>query len=294
MSTALHLPAPILQFFDNNGVPLSGGSLSTFAAGTTTALATFSDPGLTTPNPVVITLDTAGRPSVSGSTVALFGAGATGYKFVVKDINGVTIPVGGDNIILPPTAAVAIPAPSSPNQVIRSTDGVVWTASDSPQLANLTLVNPLPLGSGGVGASLSATGGAHQFLKQSSVGASVTVVQPAYSDISGAPLANPLGVWDATKVVSTVYGPTATDGLVLATVSASSNGSGAVISGLTDGSNPPTTQRARAWMQRQDGTVALPDACLMFPVRKGDYWEVTYSLGSGTATNAVFFIPLGS
>jgi hypothetical protein len=43
----------------------------------------------------------------------------------------------------------------------------------------------LDLAHGGTAANLSATGGSHQFLRQNSVGAAITVVQPAFTDLSG-------------------------------------------------------------------------------------------------------------
>ncbi len=51
--------------------------------------------------------------------------------------------------------------------------------------ANHALTGVADVSQGGTGADLSATGGVHQFLKQSSVGAAITVGQPAASDISG-------------------------------------------------------------------------------------------------------------
>ena len=46
-------PAPVgrQQFFSNTGVPLSGGKLYTYVAGTTTPLATYTDVGLSVANP---------------------------------------------------------------------------------------------------------------------------------------------------------------------------------------------------------------------------------------------------
>ena len=54
------------QFFDNSGVPLSGGKLYSYAAGTTTPVATYtSSNGLTAhSNPIV--LDAAGRVPAGG------------------------------------------------------------------------------------------------------------------------------------------------------------------------------------------------------------------------------------
>lgn len=61
---AVLLPNPIIQFFDNNGDPLSGGKLYTYAAGTTTPKATYTDSTGGTPlsNPVI--LDAYGRASI--------------------------------------------------------------------------------------------------------------------------------------------------------------------------------------------------------------------------------------
>lgn len=76
-------PAPKLQFFDNNGDPLVGGLLYTYAAGTTTPLATFVDyTGLTAnTNPVV--LNSRGEANVWLSSQK--------YKFILKSSTGVEI-----------------------------------------------------------------------------------------------------------------------------------------------------------------------------------------------------------
>lgn len=69
------------QFFDNNGNPLSGGKIYTYAAGTTTPNPTYttnSDSSLHT-NPIV--LDAAGRVPSGGEIWLQLGVG---YKFVVK------------------------------------------------------------------------------------------------------------------------------------------------------------------------------------------------------------------
>lgn len=76
-------PDPRLQFFANDGSPLVGGKLYTYAAGTTTPLATYTSiTGLTAnTNPVI--LDSRGEASVWFS--------AAKYKFVLKDANDVEI-----------------------------------------------------------------------------------------------------------------------------------------------------------------------------------------------------------
>lgn len=70
------------QFFDDNGVPLSGGKLYTYAAGTTTPKAAYTDYTGATPHTNPIILDAAGRPP---SEIWLTFGDA--YKFILKDSN---------------------------------------------------------------------------------------------------------------------------------------------------------------------------------------------------------------
>jgi len=80
------------QFFDNNGVPLAGGLIYTYAAGTTTPQATFttSAGSISHTNPIV--LDSAGRVNEIWLT-----SGVT-YKFIIRDSAGVLIGTF-DNIV---------------------------------------------------------------------------------------------------------------------------------------------------------------------------------------------------
>jgi hypothetical protein len=71
---------PGAQFFDDNGDPLSGGKIFTYAAGTTTPKATFTDFTGATPHANPIILDAAGRPP---SEVWLTYGDS--YKFILKD-----------------------------------------------------------------------------------------------------------------------------------------------------------------------------------------------------------------
>jgi hypothetical protein len=66
MNTAL-LPVPRIQFSDANGVRLAGGFVYSYAAGTTTPLATYQD--------------ASGSASIWLSTAA--------YKIVLEDVNNV-------------------------------------------------------------------------------------------------------------------------------------------------------------------------------------------------------------
>jgi hypothetical protein len=81
-------PSPIggfaAQFFDNNGVILSGGKIYTYAAGTTTPRATYTSVSGATPHSNPIVLDSAGRVP-SGETWLTEGQS---YKFVMETSTG--------------------------------------------------------------------------------------------------------------------------------------------------------------------------------------------------------------
>jgi hypothetical protein len=66
-------PQPKLQFLDNNGVPLSGGKVYTYAAGTTTPLTTYTDYTGNTANSNPVILDSRGECSI--------WLGTSSYKF---------------------------------------------------------------------------------------------------------------------------------------------------------------------------------------------------------------------
>ena len=71
------------QYFDAAGDPLAGGQLWTYAAGTSTPLATYSDSAGTVPNTNPVTLDARGE--------AVVYWGAAPYKVILKDAGGATI-----------------------------------------------------------------------------------------------------------------------------------------------------------------------------------------------------------
>jgi microcystin-dependent protein len=74
------------QFFDNNGIPLNGGLLYTYQAGSTTALATYTDINGAIPNSNPIVLDASGR--LANEIWLTYGFN---YKFVLKNSVGSTI-----------------------------------------------------------------------------------------------------------------------------------------------------------------------------------------------------------
>jgi hypothetical protein len=77
-------PLPIQRFCDNNGNPLANGQLFTYAAGTSTPQATYTDSTGATSNPNPVILDARGEAPV-------WLTGGQGYKFVLQDYAGNTI-----------------------------------------------------------------------------------------------------------------------------------------------------------------------------------------------------------
>ena len=74
------------QFFDNNGIPLNGGLLYTYQAGSTTALTTYTDINGAIPNSNPIVMDAAGR--LPNEVWLTYGFN---YKFVLKNSLGITL-----------------------------------------------------------------------------------------------------------------------------------------------------------------------------------------------------------
>jgi hypothetical protein len=74
------------QFFDNTGLPLNGGLIYTYQAGSTTPLATYTDINGTIANSNPIVLDSSGRPPSQIWLTYGFN-----YKFVVQTSSAVTI-----------------------------------------------------------------------------------------------------------------------------------------------------------------------------------------------------------
>jgi hypothetical protein len=74
------------QFFDNTGLPLNGGLIYTYQAGSSTPLATYTDVNGTVANSNPIVLDSSGRlPTEVWLTYGY------NYKFVVKTATGTTL-----------------------------------------------------------------------------------------------------------------------------------------------------------------------------------------------------------
>jgi hypothetical protein len=81
--TASLLPNAVQQFFDNNGNPLTSGTVTTYIPSTGTLKTTWQDSGKVTPWANPLTLNAAGRPP---NDKGIYGDGS--YRQLVKDRNG--------------------------------------------------------------------------------------------------------------------------------------------------------------------------------------------------------------
>lgn len=119
----------------------------------------------------------------------------------------------------------------------NSTQEGTWQITKESIISGFT-----PLGSGGTGADLSATGGTSKFLRQNSVGAVVDVVQPSFSMLSGsasaAQLPNPTastlgGIESLAAVASNWINQISTSGVPSATQPAFTDISGVATAAQT-------------------------------------------------------------
>lgn len=103
-------PAPKLQFFGTDGLPLIGGKLYTYSAGTTTPIATYTDHTQNNQNTNPIILDSNGEADVWLSD-------SINYKFVLKTsadvllytVDYISVPATASSFASPPAIGSANP-----------------------------------------------------------------------------------------------------------------------------------------------------------------------------------------
>lgn len=105
------------QFFDDNGVPLAGGLIYTYQAGSSTPLVTYTTNGGTIANPNPIVLDASGRTPQQLWLLTGFS-----YKFVLQNADAVLIQTL-DNIY-PILQDAPVSAPAIPTGGI-----ILWSGS---------------------------------------------------------------------------------------------------------------------------------------------------------------------
>lgn len=114
------------QIFDNNGVPLSGGLIYTYTAGTTTPQATYTTSAGSIANSNPIVLNASGRTADE-----IWLTAGVAYKFVLKDSLGVTIGTYDNISGINDVSALAGPTGSSQIGFIAAGSGAVSRTAQS-------------------------------------------------------------------------------------------------------------------------------------------------------------------
>jgi len=117
------------QFFDDNGVPLAGGLIYTYQAGSSTPLVTYTENGGTIANPNPIVLDASGR-----TPQQIWLLTGYSYKFVLQNADAVLIQTL-DNIY-----PILQNAPSS-SSAIPTGGIIIWSGSTGSVPAGWFLCN---------------------------------------------------------------------------------------------------------------------------------------------------------
>lgn len=151
--TASLIPTPVMQFLDADGNPLVGGKVYTYAAGTSTPLATYTDYGGATPNANPVILNSRGEASIWFGTAAykleLYTA-ATVLIWTADNVSASTPVVYGTGV----AAALAINVGTAGSILVNG--GVLGTPS-SGLVTNLTGTASINI-NGTVGATTANTG----------------------------------------------------------------------------------------------------------------------------------------
>ena len=147
-----------VQFFTSSGVPLAGGKLYSYAAGTTTPQATYTSSGGGTASANPIVLDSAGRVSGSGE---VWLTGNLEYKFILKDSTDVLIGtydnirgIGDTTVLL---AFEALLAGSTGSSLVGYTQGGTGAATTTVQAKLRQMVSVLDFGADSTGVADSTT-----------------------------------------------------------------------------------------------------------------------------------------
>jgi len=213
------------QFFDNNGIPLSGGLLYTYQAGSSTPLATYTDINATTANANPIVLNSSGR--LDNEIWLTYGYN---YKFVLKTAAAVTLGTY-DNIygIVGTQTAVGTTIPTGVITLWYGSIGSVptgWYLCDgtngTPDLRNKFIVGA------GSTYSVSATGGSTDAIVVTHTHtATSTVTDPGHTHTMSQYGSVGSGISGSTYIAgSGTNPPSATTGITVATTNTATGVSG--------------------------------------------------------------------
>jgi hypothetical protein len=216
------------QFFDNNGIPLSGGLIYTYQAGSSTPLATYTDVNGTTANANPIVLDASGR--LANEVWLTYGYY---YKFVLQTSAAVTLGTY-DNLYGIIGVAGTSTGTTIPTGVISLWYGSIgsvptgWYLCDGSN-GTPDLRNKFVVGAGST-YSVAATGGSTDAVVVShNHTATSTVTDPGHTHGANyVGSVNTIGTPNGAALVPTslVLIPTVTTGITVATTNVSAGVSG--------------------------------------------------------------------
>ena len=163
-------PSPKIQFFDANGNPLAGGKLYTYASGTSTPLATYTDYTGTTANTNPIILDSRGECNLwlSGALYTLTLKTAT--DVLIWSVDGVNGSFTAANISYTPAGAGAVTTTvqAKLRQTVSVQDfGAVGNGTTDDTAAIQAAINALS--ASGVGGTLLLPAGAYKITQNLSI-----------------------------------------------------------------------------------------------------------------------------
>jgi len=213
------------QFFDNNGVPLAGGLIYTYQAGSSTPLVTYQDNAGTIANANPIVLDSAGR--VPNEIWLLQGYS---YKFIIQSASGTSL-ITLDNLygILQTAPASSSNVPSGLIAIWSGSTGSIpsgWLLCNGSN-GTPDLRNSFVLGAGNTYA-VGATGGSTDAIVVSHTHAATSVVtDPGHFHSSPVSSSSYSGATGSGNFVGyTGQTGTATTGITVATTNATAGVSG--------------------------------------------------------------------
>ena len=216
------------QFFDNNGIPLSGGLIYTYQAGSSTPLATYTDVNGTTANANPIVLNSSGR--LDNEVWLTYGYN---YKFVLKTSAGTTLGTY-DNLYGIIGVAGTSTGTTIPTGMISLWYGSIGSVPTGWYLCDGTngtpdLRNKFIVGAGSTYA-VAATGGSTDAIVVSHTHtATSTVTDPGHTHGANyVGSVNTVGTPGGAAAVPTTLSliPTVTTGITVATTNASTGTSG--------------------------------------------------------------------
>lgn len=137
---ALLSPTPKQQFFDANGLPLAGGKVYTYAAGTTSPITTYVDAGGVTTNTNPIILDSRGMANI-------WLRSSASYKYVIYDADDV-LQFSTDNITIASSDSGGGATGGGGDRVFLENGTVITTSYTITRTYNALSVGPMTINPG--------------------------------------------------------------------------------------------------------------------------------------------------